>query len=105
MFLQIPQNELWNFFSAFRINLDLVTWHEFDQYFWACGALVLAQVLDSLQLNYLTAVVLLILSDEFKNVRARARLFPTNPVHVLSEKQFKKEFRFSKADIPRILRC
>jgi hypothetical protein len=48
------------------------------------GALVLAQVLDSLQLNYLTAVVLLILSDELKkeNVRARARLVPTNPVHV-----------------------
>ena len=30
---------------------------------------------------------------------------PRNPMELLSDKQFKKEFRFSKADIPRLLRC
>ena len=103
--MQIPQNELWNFFPHFESTWIWSLGMNLTNIFGLVGALVLAQVLDSLQLNYLTAVVLLILSDEFKNVRARARLFPTNPVHVLSEKQFKKEFRFSKADIPRILRC
>ena len=35
----------------------------------------------------------------------RAKLIPRNPLQFLSERQFKKESRFSKQDIPRLLRC
>ena len=71
------------------------------------GTLILLQLIESLDLDFVTACAVLILSGECETrvETKRANLTPRNPMELLSDKQFKKEFRFSKADIPRLLRC
>ena len=72
------------------------------------GTIVLLQLIDSVDFDFFTAASFLILSDTLRRDGfrgARAVLISQNPLHFLSEQQFKKEFRFSKQDIPRLLRC
>ena len=72
------------------------------------GTIVLLQLIDSVDFDFFTAASFLILSDTLRRDGfrgARAVLIPQNPLHFLSEQQFKKEFRFSKQDIPRLVCC
>ena len=71
------------------------------------GVVILLQLADLLQLDFITAAAFLLLSGNAKesvNI-VRTRLTPTNPMQTLTDKQFKKEFRFAKQDIPRLLHC
>jgi hypothetical protein len=79
-----------------------------DNVFGLLGTILLLQLIDSLDFDFVTAAAFVLLSDTLGDVVVRgprATLIPKNPLYVLSDAQFKKEFRFSKADIPRLLRC
>ena len=73
-----------------------------DNIFGLLGTILLLQLVDSLNFDILIAAAFLILSDDLNSgalpVR-RALLIPKNPLHVLSDRQFKKEFRFTKQDL------
>ena len=71
------------------------------------GTVVVLQLVGSLQLDFVTCVVFLIISEhgEINNCEYRVRLIPVNPMQTLNDDQFKKEFRFHKHDIPRLLQC
>ena len=68
------------------------------------GILFLINLVQSVGFNFLTATCLVLLSD---NETARGALAPPlirkNPLFTFNDKQFKKDFRFAKPDIPRLL--
>ena len=80
-----------------------------DNIFGLLGTILLVQLIDSVDFYLVTAAALLLLSEnvngEVVGPTVRAILVPKNPKEFLSDKQFKKEFRFSKTDIPRLLVC
>ena len=80
-----------------------------DNIFGLLGTILLAQLINSVDFNLVTAAALLLLSTnvngEVVGPKIRSVLVPKNPKDFLSDKQFKKEFRFSKKDIPRLLVC
>ena len=73
-----------------------------------CGVLMLLQLINCMKLetNFLTACVLLVLSDCDRKVKAIVpKLLRKNPMVTFTDNQFKKDFRFSKTGIPRLLEC
>ena len=73
-----------------------------------CGVLMLLQLINCMELEakFMTACVLLVLSDyDQKKQNILPRQVMINPMVKFTDTQFKKDFRFSKADIPRLLQC
>jgi len=123
--LQIPQTGLWKSVCGKKKSCTFCKFHRVTLWknnptlrpgsvkmnlknmFGLVGTLILLQLIESLELDFVTACAVLILSGECekRGETKRAKLTPRNPMELLSDKQFKKEFRFSKADIPRLLRC
>ena len=69
------------------------------------GVMVLLQLLDSMEISFAMACCLLLLSD-FQSAQAfisKEKLTRKNPLETLTDNQFKKDFRFSKGDIPHLL--
>ena len=69
------------------------------------GVRVLLQLLDSIDISFAMACCLLLLSDlqSGQVFTSKEKLTRKNPLETLTDNQFKKDFRFSKGDIPRIL--
>ena len=69
-----------------------------DNIFGLLGTILLAQLINSVDFNLVTAAALLLLSTnvngEVVGPKIRSVLVPKNPKDFLSDKQFKKEFRF-----------
>ena len=68
------------------------------------GLMFLLQIVNSIEMSFGMASCLLLLSEKEKEQKTalvrKVRLVRKNPLHELSEAQFKKEFRFRKTDIP-----
>ena len=69
------------------------------------GVLVLINLIQCVGFDFVTAACLVFLNDN-TNRRSvlKQPLVRKNPLVTFNEKQFKKDFRFMKADIPRLLR-
>ena len=69
------------------------------------GVLVLINLIQFVGFDFVTGTCLVLLSD---NETCRSALAPPlvrkNPLVTFNDKQFKKDFRFAKADIPKLLR-
>jgi hypothetical protein len=79
---------------------------QLNNVFGLTGMMLLLQILDSMEISFAMAVCLLILSDDLernKTITGKRKLERQNPLLVLSDEQFKKEFPFKKTDIPRLL--
>ena len=69
------------------------------------GLLLLLQILEFSQFNYAIACSLIFISLNKSHVSRLPRLIHRNPMVELNDQQFKKEFRFAKPDIARLLNC
>ena len=70
------------------------------------GVMIILQMLDSMEMSFAMACCMLLLSDAQTGPAVAAvkkRLTRKNPLITLSDAQFKKEFRFFKGDIPRLI--
>ena len=107
-FQKFDKTILWNVLSKFisRGSGTKVGEMQLTNVLGLTGVMIILQMLDSMEMSFAMACCMLLLSDARTGPAVAAvkkRLTRKNPLITLSDAQFKKEFRFFKGDIPRLI--